>query len=96
MLKTWITEDTGPEASIEAVMSATTYFRIKKDRAQNILGEVAAAVTGWREVARMWDVGMTAMEMDPFAASFEHTQIHLAARLANSTFAVIAKTPRLR
>src|SRR5262249_8392724 len=51
-LKTWISEETGPEASIDALMSVAPYFRLAPARAKQILGEVARAVAGWRRVGR--------------------------------------------
>jgi serine/threonine-protein kinase HipA len=50
-LKTWISEEHGPDASIEALMSVTPYFRIELSRAKNILAEVENAVSYWRRVA---------------------------------------------
>lgn len=48
-LNTWISEDVGPEASIDALMSVIAYFRIAKTRAKEILGQVEAAIAPWRE-----------------------------------------------
>src|SRR5207244_5600222 len=48
-LKTWISEDAGPEASIDALMSVIAYFRIANARAKEMLGQVEAAVARWRE-----------------------------------------------
>ncbi len=78
-LKTWISEDTGPEASIDALISVLPYFRIAKDRAQAILTEVEAAVSEWRaEGAR---IGMSSAELDNFIDAFEHEE-RQAARTA--------------
>ncbi len=75
-LKTWVSEDTGPEASIDALMSVLPYFRIAKDRAQAILAEVEAAVSEWRaEGAR---IGMSSAELDDFIDAFEHEERHAA------------------
>jgi len=71
-LKTWISEDTGPEASIEALMSVTAYFRIPKKRAQDVLGEVEQAVAAWRRQGT--SLGMTRRELDAFADAFEHNE----------------------
>lgn len=37
-LKTWVSEDAGPKATIEALMSVLPYFRIAAPRAREILG----------------------------------------------------------
>ena len=43
-LKTWVSEDAGPEATIEALMSVLPYFRISTPRARQMLREVERAV----------------------------------------------------
>src|ERR1700751_4717874 len=48
-LKTWISEDAGPAASIDALMSVVTYFRIANARAKALLRQVEVAVARWRE-----------------------------------------------
>lgn len=77
--KTWITEDTGPEATVGALMSATTYFAVPFSRAREILGEVEAAVARWREVGQ--EVGMTDGELEQYTDAFEHSERE-AARIA--------------
>ncbi len=68
-LKTWISEETGPEASFEALMSVAPYFRIKMPRAEEIAREVREAVAHWRDIGRT--IGMTTDELDSFADAFE-------------------------
>ncbi|MCA0049300.1 type II toxin-antitoxin system HipA family toxin [Mesorhizobium sp. B283B1A] len=77
-LKTWISEETGPEAKIDALMSVIAYFRIKTDRAKTILAEVERAVSTWREEGRA--LGMTHQELDSFADAFEHRERQAAQR----------------
>ncbi|MBA3846282.1 MAG: type II toxin-antitoxin system HipA family toxin [Planctomycetes bacterium] len=77
-LKTWISEDTGPAASIEALRSVAPYFRISADRARGILGEIERAVAGWRTLAV--EVGMSPLEIDQFAEAFEHPERAVARR----------------
>lgn len=67
-LKTWISHDTGPDASLDALRSAAPYFRIKPARSEAIIGDVGAAVAGWRDVGAR--IGMTAVELDAFADAF--------------------------
>jgi len=67
-LKTWISHDTGPDASLDALRSAAPYFGIKPVRSEAIIGEVAAAVAGWRQVGAR--IGMTAGELEAFADAF--------------------------
>ena len=71
-LKTWITEDSGPEASIDALLAAAPYFQVGAARSREILGEVEHAVSRWREHGRT--VGMTPVELDEFADAFEHRE----------------------
>ncbi len=71
-LKTWITDDTGPEATIEALLSAAPYFAVSLTRARAILGEVEAATARWRDVGRA--IGMSDKELEQFADAFEHPE----------------------
>lgn len=69
-LKTWISEESGPEASIDALMSIAPYCRIEPDSAKRTLAEVERAVAGWRLTGR--SIGMSDRELDQFADAFEH------------------------
>jgi serine/threonine-protein kinase HipA len=71
-LKTWVSEDSGPEATIDALMSALPYFRISTARALDILADVEASVATWRDEAR--GLGMSAYDLDSFADAFEHEE----------------------
>jgi serine/threonine-protein kinase HipA len=77
-LKTWISEETGPESSIESLLSVTSYFRLSISRAREILGEVERVVSTWREQGR--SLGLTARELDAFADAFEHVERREARR----------------
>lgn len=77
-LKTWVSEDTGPEATIDALMSVTAYFRISGARAKEILAEVDTAVASWMSVGR--GLGMSRIELDAFADAFEHAERGAAQR----------------
>jgi serine/threonine-protein kinase HipA len=72
-LKTWISEDTGPDASIAALWSVQKYFNISLARAKAILGEVESAVARWREVGRV-DAHMSNEELSEFEDAFEHSE----------------------
>ncbi len=78
-LKTWISEETGPTASIEALMSVAPYFRLDNARAITIIHDVEAAVARWREEGRA--LGMSALELDQFADAFEHDERETARKL---------------
>lgn len=71
-LKTWVSEETGPAASVEALMSAVPYFGLKLDRARQVLGDVESAVAQWR--TRGAELGMTEAELDEFVDAFEHDE----------------------
>lgn len=77
--KTWISEDTGPAATIDGLMSVTPYFRISLAPAKTILAEVERAVATWRETGRF--IGMTEQELDRFADAFEHAERAAARRV---------------
>ena len=71
-LKTWVTDETGPESTIEALLSAAPYFALSLSRARTILNDVESAVARWREVGR--GIGMSDLELDQFADAFEHSE----------------------
>ena len=81
-LKTWISEETGPVASIEALMSVAPYFRLAPERARGVFQEVEAAVARWREEGH--DLGMSTVELDQFADAFEHEEREEARKLGAS------------
>jgi serine/threonine-protein kinase HipA len=78
-LKTWISPDTGPEATVEALMSVVPYFKLPLVRAKKVLAEVDHAVTGWRDEGR--SLGMSDAELEPFASAFEHSERSAARRV---------------
>lgn len=78
-LKTWISEDAGPEMRIDALMSVIAYFRITNTRAREILREVTHAVDNWRVTGQ--SIGMSGDELEPFADAFEHGERDAAKRL---------------
>jgi serine/threonine-protein kinase HipA len=67
-LKTWISEDTGPEASREAALSVAPHFGLSAKRARVIQSTVDEAVATWRSVGAA--IGMTKAESDSFAEAF--------------------------
>jgi serine/threonine-protein kinase HipA len=68
--KTWISEDAGPDMTIDALMSVIAYFRIANARARGILSEVAHAVDNWRMTGK--SIGMSDEELEPYVDAFEH------------------------
>ena len=78
-LKTWISEEAGPEASIEALMSVAPYFRLDDLRARSVVLEVEASVARWREEGHQ--LGMTDIELDQFADAFEHDERETARKM---------------
>lgn len=81
-LKTWLTEESGPTGSVDDALAAAPYFHLDPDAALRILGEVAQAVSQWREIAKSPGVEMTGQEVDAFEPAFEHEQLRLARRLS--------------
>jgi serine/threonine-protein kinase HipA len=78
--KTWISEDAGPDMTIDALMSVTAYFRIANARAREILSEVVHAVDEWRMTGR--NIGMSDEELEPFVDAFEHGERDAAKKLS--------------
>ena len=77
-LKTWVSEEAGPEATVDALMSVTPYFRITAPKAKDILRQVEAAVAQWRDQGR--GLRLTDVELDQFADAFEHQEREAARR----------------
>jgi serine/threonine-protein kinase HipA len=75
-LKTWISEEAGPAASIDALMAVAAYFKLDKEAAVKILAEVERTVSNWR--ARGRELGMSAAELEQFADAFEHREREVA------------------
>ena len=75
-LKTWISEETGPQASIEALMSVAPYFKLHATKAIRLLAGVEAAVATWRTRGRK--LGMSQAELDQYADAFEHREREVA------------------
>lgn len=78
-LKTWISEDAGPDMTIDALMSVIAYFRITKVRAKEILSEVVDSVESWRATGQ--SIGMSDEELEPFVDAFEHAERSAAKKL---------------
>lgn len=78
-LKTWISEDTGPEATVDALLTVIAYFRIPRAHANRILSRIEIAVSRWRQNGIA--LGMTEKELDQFADAFEHPEREAARRI---------------
>jgi serine/threonine-protein kinase HipA len=79
-LKTWISEETGPEATIKALLSVRSYFKISMERAREILRQMEHALSCWRETGLA--LGMTERELDQLSEAFEHPEREAARRTA--------------
>jgi serine/threonine-protein kinase HipA len=71
--KTWLSEALGPIDTLDMLMGQAAYFALDRAAALRILGEVHAAVRGWRRLAASKAIGLTANERDEYAPAFEHT-----------------------
>jgi hypothetical protein len=67
-LKTWISQRTGPESTIAALLAEAPYFMIPPARAREMLERIEAAVRSWREVGS--GLLMTRTELADFASAF--------------------------
>jgi serine/threonine-protein kinase HipA len=68
-LKTWISEDTGPEASQDALLSTGAYFGLSNTRAKEIIDGVVTTVVTWWAVGTQ--LGMTETELEAYSQAFE-------------------------
>ena len=78
-LKTWISEDAGPDMTIDALLSVIAYFRITNARVKEILSEVVQSVESWRTTGQ--SIGMSDEELEPFVDAFEHAERNAAKKL---------------
>jgi serine/threonine-protein kinase HipA len=79
--KTWLSEDTGPITSIAQLLGQAARFALSADQALATLKDVVHAVSQWRAVATLADVGMSVAELDDFEPAFEHHDFHEAMSL---------------
>jgi serine/threonine-protein kinase HipA len=77
--KTWISQEAGPAATLEGLLSIAAYCRIPRNEAVTIIKEVDKAISRWREVGRT--LGLSPRELDQFAEAFEHPERSFAERL---------------
>ncbi len=77
-LKTWISEEAGPAASLTSLIDTARYFGLTPRRAMQVVGDVERAVAGWRHEATK--LGFTNDEIDSFAPAFEHDEREVAQR----------------
>jgi serine/threonine-protein kinase HipA len=68
-LKTWISEDTGPEASQDALLSTGAYFGLSNTRAKEIIDGVVTTVVTWWAVGTQ--LGMTETELEAYSPAFD-------------------------
>jgi serine/threonine-protein kinase HipA len=73
--KTAISEDQ-EQPSIEAALNAAGRFRLRGADAKAILGEVLAAVKGWKTVARQ--LGIKAGTVEAYSTAFENPLVEEA------------------
>jgi serine/threonine-protein kinase HipA len=93
-LKTWISEDAGPEARVEGLLTVAPYFRIKPARAREILGEVEDAVARWRDDGAT--LGMTTHELDAFADAFDHEEREAARKASRRSRTIVSANTGVR
>ncbi len=63
-------------ASIETALSVTDEFRLSREQAEQIMHDVAEAVSNWRNVAAQSD--LSKREIDRMASAFEHEDLEKA------------------
>jgi len=79
--KTWLSEQDGPITDLAMLLNRSTYFSLSRGEALNVLAEVHAAVSNWRDLALSPEVGLRREELEDFAPAFEHAQMDVAQSL---------------
>jgi len=69
--KTWLSEDSGPIASIDQLLQYASQFELSQSQAQSIVGEVFGALRLWKEIAITPEVGLQAHEINAFKPAFK-------------------------
>lgn len=77
-LKTWISEDSGASGNVQDCLDVARYFGLTQSDSQNMLREIAKAVSHWRVIAG--SVGMSKTEAAQFEPAFEHAELEQALR----------------
>ena len=67
-LTTWISDE-GPQADLELARNAARHFALKARQADDIIGQVATALRGWKTTARQ--LGMSATDIAVYATAIE-------------------------
>jgi len=80
--KTWLSEDTGPVASVRQLMDQAARFELSPPQAKQVLTEVTHAVMQWKQVAVTAEVGMHADELAAFEPAFEGAALQEALSLS--------------
>ncbi|HEX3625421.1 MAG TPA: type II toxin-antitoxin system HipA family toxin [Verrucomicrobiae bacterium] len=75
-LKTWISEETGPEATVAGLLSVLPFFRIPRTRANAMLSQIVHTLSRWRETGLA--LGLTTLELEQFVDAFEHPELEAA------------------
>ena len=65
-------------ASIDTALSVIDEFRLSREQAEQIMHDVAEAVSDWRNVAAQLD--LSKREIDRMASAFEHDDLEKAQR----------------
>jgi serine/threonine-protein kinase HipA len=71
------------EARIDTVLQVASLFRLEREAAAVVLGEVVEATSGWRKAAH--DAGLQASAIDRMARAFEHDEAERAREVVAST-----------
>lgn len=69
-LKTWISEDSGPESSLEELRSVASFFGLKHEASQSVIDEVATAVSQWKTIGK--ELGLTSRELESIEEAFRY------------------------
>lgn len=83
--KTWLSEEDGPINDLDMLMARSAYFSLRHQQAVEIVAQVHAAASSWRQIARLPEVGLRPGDLEDFAPAFEHEQLKKARALVSAT-----------
>jgi serine/threonine-protein kinase HipA len=71
-LKTWISEDSGDTASLEAALECAVLFGLKSQAAASVVKQVKSATRRWKDIAK--SIGMSAKDVRAYEPAFAHIE----------------------
>jgi serine/threonine-protein kinase HipA len=80
VLKTWPSEDTGPDATLDNALQAARYFNLSEAHAMDIIRQVHEATSQWKKVGL--ELGLHKNNLEEIRNAFKHCETKEAAKIS--------------